>query len=195
MNSQSDPHVYLNVYDLVEHNDWTYWCGVGVFHSGVEVYGVEYAFGGHEYDAPGVFATTPRQAPGTLTWRQAIDLGPTSLSPAQVYEVVQRMGSTYRGNAYHLLQMNCNTFSDDLTPSAAGLGVEGEEEALIQGSGDSGDLYGRSPEGGMQPRVRLLPAPGRSLRASEVPPAAFIQRPSALPTHGRLEEPQPRLIL
>lgn len=27
-------------------NDWTYWCGVGVFHSGVEVYGVEYAFGG-----------------------------------------------------------------------------------------------------------------------------------------------------
>ena len=34
-------------------NDWTYWCGVGVFHSGVEVYGVEYAFGGHEYDAPG----------------------------------------------------------------------------------------------------------------------------------------------
>lgn len=141
------------------------------------------------------------------------------------------MGSTYRGNAYHLLQMNCNTFSDDLvrrltgkgsppwvnrlaglavamycllpqgwvpplqTPSAAGLGVEGEEEALIQGSGDSGDLYGRSPEGGMQPRVRLLPAPGRSLRASEVPPTAFIQRPSALPTHGRLEEPQPRLIL
>ena len=27
-------------------NDWTYWCGVGVFHSGVEVYGIEYAFGG-----------------------------------------------------------------------------------------------------------------------------------------------------
>jgi hypothetical protein len=27
-------------------NDWTYWCGVGVFHSGVEVYDTEYAFGG-----------------------------------------------------------------------------------------------------------------------------------------------------
>lgn len=42
--------VFLNVYDLVEQNHWTYWCGVGIFHSGVEVYGIEYAFGGHEYD-------------------------------------------------------------------------------------------------------------------------------------------------
>lgn len=39
--------VVLNVYDLADtYNSWTYWCGVGVFHSGVEVYGVEYAFGG-----------------------------------------------------------------------------------------------------------------------------------------------------
>ena len=47
-----DPHtmvarVVLNVYDLADtYNSWTYWCGVGVFHSGVEVFGVEYAFGG-----------------------------------------------------------------------------------------------------------------------------------------------------
>eukprot|EP00887_Chlorella_sp_A99_P002556 scaffold6.g2556.t1 len=106
--------VYLNVYDLTEHNDWTYWCGVGVFHSGVEVYGVEYAFGGHEYDAPGVFATNPREAPGTVTFREPVLVGRTSLLPSQVYEVVQDMGSQYRGNRYHLLQMNCNTFSDEL---------------------------------------------------------------------------------
>lgn len=31
-------------------NHWTYWAGVGIFHSGVEVHGVEYAYGGHEYD-------------------------------------------------------------------------------------------------------------------------------------------------
>jgi hypothetical protein len=37
--------VTLNVYDLTTQNDWTYWCGVGVFHTGVEVYGIEYAYG------------------------------------------------------------------------------------------------------------------------------------------------------
>ena len=38
--------VYLNIYDLSDQNSWTYWCGVGIFHSGLEVYGVEYAYGG-----------------------------------------------------------------------------------------------------------------------------------------------------
>jgi hypothetical protein len=39
--------VILNVYDLTtQMNSWTYWCGVGVFHAGVEVHGIEYAFGG-----------------------------------------------------------------------------------------------------------------------------------------------------
>lgn len=145
-------------------NDWTYWCGFGVFHSGVEVYGVEYAFGGapgtcrgswkraaapaccssaaaglcsarmpfvhalltcmcsslsplppsamqhpptrslpfpgHEYDAPGVFATNPREAPGTVSWREAVPVGRTDLSPAEVHAVVQEMGQQYRGNRW-----------------------------------------------------------------------------------------------
>lgn len=81
--------MYLNIYDLSDQNSWTYWCGVGIFHSGLEAYGVEYAYGGataafnsavgcllngismsstrsagHEYDVSGVFATNPRDAPG-----------------------------------------------------------------------------------------------------------------------------------
>ena len=41
-----DEPVYLNIYDLSDQNSWTYWCGVGIFHSGLEAYGVEYAYGG-----------------------------------------------------------------------------------------------------------------------------------------------------
>ena len=41
-------------------------------------------------------------------------MGETDLSPAEVYEVVQQLGQQYRGNKYHLLQMNCNNFSSDL---------------------------------------------------------------------------------
>lgn len=120
MEASQGGDVYLNVYDLVEQNNWTHWAGVGIYHSGVEIYGVEYAFGGHEYDAPGVFATHPRAAPGTVQWREAILVGRTHLSPAEVYALVQGMGQEYKGNRYHLLQMNCNTFSSDLCKRLTG---------------------------------------------------------------------------
>jgi PPPDE putative peptidase domain len=38
--------VNVNVYDLGEMNGYISWLGVGVYHSGVEVHGKEYAFGG-----------------------------------------------------------------------------------------------------------------------------------------------------
>lgn len=124
--------VTLNVYDLTPQNDWTYWVGVGVFHTGVEVYGIEYAYGGHDYDVSGVFATNPREAPGAggctlcshafrpgsqthlpdqqpcmpaVHFRESIPMGDTDKTPAQVQQLIAQMGYQYRGNSYHLLQV------------------------------------------------------------------------------------------
>lgn len=41
-----DQTVWLAIYDLSDQNWWTAHLGVGIFHSGVEVYGVEWAYGG-----------------------------------------------------------------------------------------------------------------------------------------------------
>ncbi|GFR48623.1 hypothetical protein Agub_g10537 [Astrephomene gubernaculifera] len=112
--------VTLNVYDLAPHNNWTYWCGVGIFHSGVEVYGVEYAYGGHDYDYSGVFATNPRDAPGQVIFRESIPMGETELSQQEIHHLVQRMGNEYKGNNYHLLQRNCNHFANDLCTQLVG---------------------------------------------------------------------------
>lgn len=106
--------VRVNVYDLTPQNNVMYWMGVGVYHTGVEVHGVEYAFGGHDYDLSGVFATNPREAPGQAIFRETIHVGETNLSPAEVQRLIQKMGQQYKGNRYHLLQRNCNHFTNDL---------------------------------------------------------------------------------
>ena len=36
------------------------------------------------------------------------------MTPQHVQQAVQEMGEQYKGNAYHLLQRNCNHFSNDL---------------------------------------------------------------------------------
>lgn len=112
--------VIVNVYDLSSQNSWSYWCGVGIFHAGVEVYGIEYAYGGHEYDYSGVFATKPRDAPGPVVFRESIPVGDTTLSQAEVQQLVQQMGLQYKGNTYHLLQCNCNHFASDLCQRLSG---------------------------------------------------------------------------
>mmetsp|Transcript_35035 Transcript_35035/g.63028 ORF Transcript_35035/g.63028 Transcript_35035/m.63028 type:complete len:211 (+) Transcript_35035:58-690(+) len=112
--------VVLNVYDLAPQNAWFYWCGVGIYHSGVEVYGVEYAYGGHEYDSPGIFATAPKEPPGQVVFRESILIGETDLSHQEVYRLVQQMGNEYKGNKYHLLQRNCNHFASDFCAQLSG---------------------------------------------------------------------------
>ena len=42
------------------------------------------------------------------------------MSPQRVQQAVQEMGEQYKGNAYHLLQRNCNHFSNDLCRKLTG---------------------------------------------------------------------------
>lgn len=112
--------VILNVYDMASQNSYLYHCGCGVFHSGVEVMGVEYAFGGHEYDYTGIFACEPRGAPGGVLFRESIPVGETDLTQSEIHSLIQHMGHDYKGNKYHLLQRNCNHFANDLGKQLTG---------------------------------------------------------------------------
>jgi hypothetical protein len=47
-------------------------------------------------------------------FRESIPMGETSLSPQQVQHMVQQMGQKFKGNKYHLLQLNCNHFANEL---------------------------------------------------------------------------------
>lgn len=105
--------VYLNVYDLTPINGYAYWLGLGIYHSGVQVHGVEYGFGAHEHETTGVFEVEPRQCPG-FTFRKSILIGRTDLGPREVHSFMEKLAVHYAGNSYHLMTRNCNHFCNDV---------------------------------------------------------------------------------
>lgn len=106
--------VYLNVYDLNRLNSYTGPVGFGVYHTGVEVHGTEYSFGGHPYSISGIFEMDPRSAAElgqNFNYKETVLLGQTFLDIESVHEIVQQLGEDFKGYTYHLVHKNCNHFS------------------------------------------------------------------------------------
>lgn len=123
-NSSSRAQLYLNVYDLTPLNNYMYWFGVGIFHSGIEAHGVEYAFGAHDYSSSGVFEVEPKSCPGFI-FRRSVSLGTLNMSPFEFRQFVEHMAGSYNGDSYHLIAKNCNHFTDDICKRLTGKSIPG----------------------------------------------------------------------
>jgi hypothetical protein len=91
---------------------------VGVFHSGVEIYGKEYAYGGHPFPSSGIYKLNPRDA-GKLgeqfQFRQSVHVGHTDLTEDDVKRILAEFEKDFRCDRYHLINKKCNHFSGSFT--------------------------------------------------------------------------------
>nr|BAK06228.1 predicted protein [Hordeum vulgare subsp. vulgare] len=116
--------VLLNVYDLTPVNDYLYWLGFGVFHSGIEVHGMEYGFGAHDFSSSGVFEVQSKCCPG-FVYRKTVWLGTTDMSREDFRSFIERLAGKYHGNTYNLISKNCNHFTDGVCKNLTGKPIPG----------------------------------------------------------------------
>ncbi|EKX49078.1 hypothetical protein GUITHDRAFT_68146, partial [Guillardia theta CCMP2712] len=101
--------VYLNVYSLTPLNKYLSCCGICIFHSSIEVFGVEIAFGGHANSSSGIFESKP------FYQLEQIFVCYTRKTYSQLQEILAEIAPDWPGNGYDLLRRNCNHFSATLT--------------------------------------------------------------------------------
>jgi hypothetical protein len=97
--------------------------GGGVYHSGVELDGIEYGFGWHATSETGVWMQQPTELPngfagGGAKLIRSIDAGTVTLAPATLRERIVRMMQEWPGESYDALRHNCNHFSAALIACA-----------------------------------------------------------------------------
>ncbi|KAK3131770.1 hypothetical protein QOZ80_6AG0511160 [Eleusine coracana subsp. coracana] len=109
--AEASTPVFLNVYDVTPANGYARWLGLGVYHSGVQVHGVEYAYGAHDGPSSGIFEVVPRRCPG-YTFRESVLVGTTDLTRAEVRALMADLAADFPGDAYNLVSRNCNHFCD-----------------------------------------------------------------------------------
>lgn len=116
--------VRVHVYDLVEHNAYISWAGIGAYHSGVEVYSREWSFGGGDFDSTGVFDSAPGECANEFCrFRETVVLGQTKLSRREVDQVISRLKSQWIASSYDILERNCNDFCHALVSELLGIGL------------------------------------------------------------------------
>jgi len=110
--------VILNVYDLFWTNQYTSSIGVGIFHSGVELFGTEFSYGGHPFEFSGIFEITPKDSEELgdhYKYKESVTLGHTAFTKEEVNQAISHLGRDFKGAKYHLMQKNCNHFASELS--------------------------------------------------------------------------------
>ncbi|CAF0759698.1 unnamed protein product [Brachionus calyciflorus] len=122
-NTKGGEPIYVNIYDMYTMNGYTSALGVGIYHSGVEIYGVEYGYGGHPFPFSGIFEMIPKDTEElgeSFKFKESIEIGRTDFTKSEIEQIIALIGREFRGIDYHLINKNCNSFSSKFCKTLCG---------------------------------------------------------------------------
>ena len=119
--------VKINVYDIQKacNQKGADTFGVGIYHSGIEICGLEYAYGGNScMKQTGVYELMP-QCHSAFTFKtqhELYDLDPKDFKTCKngrldfdrdIWPLLEELMDKYRAYKYNMLNFNCNHFSNE----------------------------------------------------------------------------------
>ncbi|CAL5436853.1 unnamed protein product [Camellia sinensis] len=147
--------LYLNVYDLTPMNNYLYWFGLGIFHSGIEggcrkskkARSFEFesrlfcnrklASRNHEKVHGLEYGYGAHEYPTSgvfeveprscpgFIFRRSVLLGSTDMSCSEFRSFMEHLSGKYHGDTYHLIAKNCNHFTAEVCMRLTGKPIPG----------------------------------------------------------------------
>lgn len=122
------------------------------YHSGVEVHGTEFCFGGGMSGGSGVTLQRPKVPPPQGGWKfyQTVDIAPLQKTKEEVQRIVAEIRADFTSGSYNLTSRNCNHFTEAFCQKLCGTGIPSWVNALA-GLGNSlglGDMINKAMGGG-----------------------------------------------
>ena len=100
-------NVFLNVYNLFDTNYCFSRCGLGIYHTTVEINGKEYSFGGN------LGLSILPKGSINLKLHEQIFVGNCYKSDDNILLFINNLKIKYSKSKYHYLLFNCNSFSNE----------------------------------------------------------------------------------
>jgi hypothetical protein len=147
-NTHRGYEVVLHVYDLGPVTSYVNdtvlrHIGIGAYHTGLEVLGVEWSYQGFldAWDNPnlsGVVQNEPREHPAHQ-YRESIPMGESPMTEDEIDNVIDDFYDMWAANEYHIVSRNCVTFAEEL---AVALKVPQEFPSWVKGAAEAGKSPG-----------------------------------------------------
>lgn len=114
MTSQSSLPIYLNIYDITSFNKLLRIFGIGIYHTGIQIFDTEFAFYPGNFDQTGITEEVPFSNQ-KIKFLKQIKLGETKLSFNEIEEIISELKIEYIASSYDAFEKNCNHFTNEFS--------------------------------------------------------------------------------
>jgi deubiquitinase DESI2 len=104
--------VYIKIYNVVSGvNKALEVMGFGLYHSSINLFDLEFSYGGHDKESSGIVIVEEGNSAG-LELKEKLAIGDTYFTSDEIDDIIDGLGEFWHGCDYDPFARNCNNFTE-----------------------------------------------------------------------------------